>query len=90
MNTPSRIRRAPGAEGRKALARLVVARRGELGMTQEEVAAKAGISGRSLQNLEAARTWPQAAKLAAIARALGVDADYLRYLADGEPEKAAS
>jgi transcriptional regulator with XRE-family HTH domain len=76
--------------GREAVTRLVVSRRGELGLTQEALAIEAGVSHRTVQYLEAGETWPQPRTLAAIARALGLNADGLRELADCEPEAAAS
>ena len=91
MTTPTPITGAPGSEGRKAVARAVISRRGELGLTQEALALKAGVSHRALQYMEAAETWPQAKTLAAIAAALGVSADDLRALADEhEPAQAGS
>ena len=91
MTEPRRIPRTVGSDGRKAVARAVVSRRGELGLTQEALAAKAGVSHRMVQNLEAAETWPQAPKLAAIAAALGISADDLRDLAEGQqPTEAVS
>lgn len=73
--------REPAEDGRRAVARVVLARRGELGLTQAELAGRAGVAGRTVQYLEAGKTWPQARILAAIARALDLDADELRSIA---------
>lgn len=54
-------------------AELVRQRRAEMGMTQLQLAEKAGVSPRSVQNLEARTTKPQPNKLRAILRAVGVD-----------------
>lgn len=79
--TQPRTTGAPGTDGRKAVARRVIALRGELGLTQEGLAAQAGVSYRAIQYLEAGETWPQPVTLAAIARVLKVTADELRDLA---------
>jgi len=70
--------------GTGELAAAVIIRRGELGLTQDALAAKAGVSVRTIRSLEAGRTWPQARSLAAIARVLGLDVSV------SEPAKAAS
>src|SRR5215469_812372 len=46
------------------------ARRGELGLTQEQVAAAARVHTRTVQNLESHR-WPNPATLARLERAVG-------------------
>jgi transcriptional regulator with XRE-family HTH domain len=76
--------------GREAVTRLVVSRRGELGLTQEALAVAAGVSHRTVQNLEAGGTWPQPKTLAGIARALGLSADELREVADDGRVEVAS
>lgn len=89
MNQPTPITGAPGSEGRRAVARAVASRRGELRLTQKGLATRAGVAERTVQYLEDGERWPQARILAAIAGALGLSADELRALAD-EPAKAAS
>ena len=71
------------------LARRVVYLRCELGLTQAALAVKAGVAGRTVQNIEAGRR-PTPLILAAVARALEVDAAELQHIADGEFAKAAS
>ena len=72
------------------LAATVVARRADLGLTQAELALKAGIAHRTVQNVEAGRV-PMPVKLAAIARALELDAaDLWRIAGLGTPARAAS
>ena len=88
MTQPREATRTPGSEGRRAVASRVIDLRGELGLTQEGLAAKAGVSHRTIQNLEAGETWPQPVTLAAIARALEITAQDLRELAAAAPVQA--
>ena len=63
--------------GARTLAAVVVDRRSDLGMTQAELALKAGVGERTIQNVEAGKR-PQPLTLAAIARALGMETAELR------------
>jgi transcriptional regulator with XRE-family HTH domain len=82
----------PTDEGRRAAGRAVLARRGELGLTQAQLAGMADVDIKTVYALEAGGRWPIARNLAAIARALGISADDLRDLAEegSEPAQAAS
>lgn len=53
---------------------IVRARRGDLGLTQKQVAEQAGVNVDTLSDLETGARWPRAANLASIARVLGLDA----------------
>jgi len=64
-----------------SLAVVIVRRRDELGMTQAELAEKAGVAHRTVQNVEYGKK-PIAAVVAALARALEMDEDALRLLAE--------
>ena len=59
------------ASGRQRAARAVAARRGDLGMTQQELADKAGIDVKTVGSLEGRGRWPIARNRAGIERALG-------------------
>lgn len=76
--------------GRRAAARAVRARRGTLGLSQLEVARRAGVDVKTIYNLETGERWPIARTLAAISAVLGLSLEHLLAIADGEPEKAAS
>lgn len=52
---------------------VVRARRGALGLTQEEAARRAGVHSDTLRDLETGARWPWPKNLEAIARALGLD-----------------
>lgn len=54
--------------GQRAAVGAAVARRGELGLTQKELAAAAGVSERTIGMFEAGRSWPRADTLAQIER----------------------
>ena len=56
------------------------ARRGELDLTQEQVAAAAGVHTRTVQNLESHR-WPNPATLARLEKAVGWPPGEMRRLA---------
>ena len=58
--------------------------RGRLGLTQEELAVRAGVNTRTIQNLEAGRTVPTVAVVGKVARALGMDFDELWAALDHE------
>ena len=76
-------------EGIRAAGRVVLTRRGELGLTQQEVAARAGIDADTLGALENGKRWPWPRNVAAIARALDLDAAELQRVADGQPARAS-
>ena len=67
---------ATGEELRR-VGRAVAARRGELGMTQQELADAAGVDIKTVYNLESGTRWPIARTRAAISAALGWQADAL-------------
>jgi transcriptional regulator with XRE-family HTH domain len=73
--------------GARTLAAVVVDRRSDLGLTQAELALKANIDRRTVQNIEAGKR-PIPLTLAAIARALGMETAELRRIADSEPADA--
>ena len=58
---------------RKVLRARARDRRKELGLTQKQMAERAGISVRAYQNFENAKGWPQPTNLEAILGATGVD-----------------
>jgi len=72
----------------RTLATVVVDRRSDLGLTQAELAIKAGVVERTVQNIEAGKR-PQPLTLAAIARALGMETAELRRIADSETARAS-
>jgi transcriptional regulator with XRE-family HTH domain len=72
----------------RTLATVVVDRRSDLGLTQAELALKANVGERTVQNIEAGRR-PQPLTLAAIARALGMETAELRRIADSETARAS-
>jgi transcriptional regulator with XRE-family HTH domain len=65
----------------RALGQAVAARRGELGMTQQQLADTAGVDLKTVYNLESGSRWPIAKNRAAIAAALGWVASALTELA---------
>jgi transcriptional regulator with XRE-family HTH domain len=56
------------ADGQRAAIRVARARRGELGLTQKELARAAGVTVRTVEMFETFRTWPRADTLAQIER----------------------
>ena len=62
----------------------VASRRGELRMTQQDLADKAGIDLKTVYNLESGTRWPIAKNRAAIAAALGWEPDALSALVSGD------
>jgi transcriptional regulator with XRE-family HTH domain len=71
--------------GRERAARAVVARRGKLGMTQQELAGMAGVDLKTIGNLESRGRWPIARTRARIESALGwPDGEMERLAAQGE------
>ena len=81
---------SPTEEALRAAGRKVRTRRGELGLTQEEAAARAGVDADTLGFLENGKRWPWPKNVAAIARALDLDAAELQRIADGEPAEAGT
>lgn len=54
--------------GQRAAVRKAKARRGELGLTQRQLATKAGVHYRTVQDFERERIWPRSVTLAQIER----------------------
>lgn len=69
--------------GRRAAIRAAISRRGELGLTQEQLADRAGVSPRTIGMFETGQSWPRARQLGQIER-LGLNwpVGHLRELAD--------
>jgi transcriptional regulator with XRE-family HTH domain len=65
------------------LAGVVLQYRGERNLTQEQLAAEAGITTRYLQQLEAGKANPSYLKLVGLASALGVETSSLIAAAEG-------
>lgn len=61
----------------------MIARRGELSLTQRTLATKAGVDIKTIYNLESGERWPQAGTRAKIEKALGWVAGTLEALAEG-------
>ena len=80
----------PTEAGRQAAGRAAEARRGELGMTQIEVAARASVDMKTLRSLETGERWPIAKNLVAISAVLGFAPGHLREIADAQSEKAVA
>ena len=73
-------------DGRQRAARAVAARRGELKMTQQELARAAGVDLKTIGNLETRGGWPIARTRASIEQALGWPSGELdRIASSGEP-----
>ena len=74
--------------GRRRAAQAVAARRGELGLTQHQLAAKAGVDPKTVGNLEKRDRWPIAKNRAAIEKALLWPSGEMERIAskDGEPQ----
>ena len=81
---------SPTEDSRKAAGLLVLTRRGELGLTQQETARRAGVNVDTLSDMENGKSWPWPRNVAAIARVLGLDAAELQRIASGLPAQAAS
>jgi DNA-binding XRE family transcriptional regulator len=64
------------------IGRAVAARRGELGMTQQELAGTAHVDLKTIYNLESGTRWPIARTRVAISAALGWQGDALAALRD--------
>jgi transcriptional regulator with XRE-family HTH domain len=75
-----------GPLDRERVARYAVARRGALGLTQEQLAERAGVTVKTVYNLESGGRWPQARTRGAIEGALRWRAgDLVRIGEGGEP-----
>src|SRR6185437_10027978 len=86
---PHHGRVAKGEELRRA-GSAVAARRGELDMTQQDLADAAGVDLKTVYNLESGSRWPIARTRVAISRALGWGGDGLaRLVAAAEQETSA-
>lgn len=59
-----------GEVDRERVAKYAVARRGTLGLTQERLAERAGVTVKTVYNLESGERWPQARTRSAIEDAL--------------------
>ncbi|WP_158587939.1 helix-turn-helix transcriptional regulator [Actinomadura logoneensis] len=74
---------------RERVAKYVVARRGALGLTQEQLAERAGVTVKTVYNLEAGGRWPQARTRGAIEAALLWRPGDLARVGDGaEPDES--
>ncbi|WP_067482590.1 helix-turn-helix domain-containing protein [Actinomadura hibisca] len=79
-----------GELDRERVAKYVVARRGSLGLTQERLAERAGVTVKTIYNLETGERWPQARTRAAVEAALQWRAGDLVRVGEGrEPAGAA-
>jgi len=67
----------------RQVGRAVAARRGELGMTQQDLADEAGVDIKTVYNLESGGHWPIAKNRAALSVALHWEADALNVIAAG-------
>lgn len=73
-----------GLLDRERVAKYVVARRGALGLTQEQLAERAGVTVKTVYNLESGGRWPQARTRGAIEEALRWRAGDLVRIAEGQ------
>ncbi|MBA9004556.1 helix-turn-helix domain-containing protein [Thermomonospora cellulosilytica] len=69
---------------RERVAKFVVARRGALGLTQEQLAERAGVTVKTVYNLESGGRWPQARTRGAIEGALRWRPGDLVRIAEGQ------
>ncbi|MFD0688920.1 helix-turn-helix domain-containing protein [Actinomadura fibrosa] len=72
-----------GELDRERVAKYVVARRGSLGLTQEQLSERAGVTVKTIYNLEAGERWPQARTRSAIESALQWRPGDLRRIGEG-------
>jgi transcriptional regulator with XRE-family HTH domain len=80
-----------GELDRERVAKYVVARRGSMGLTQEQLAERAGVTVKTIYNLEAGERWPQARTRSAIEAALDWRPGDLVRIGEGlEPAPSAS
>ncbi|MBW8482232.1 helix-turn-helix domain-containing protein [Actinomadura parmotrematis] len=78
-----------GELDRERVAKYVVARRGALGLTQERLAERAGVTVKTVYNLEGGGRWPQARTRSALEAALDWEPGDLGRIAEGgEPAGA--
>lgn len=73
---------------RQRAARAVTARRGQLGLTQQELADAAGVDIKTIGNLESRGRWPIARTRARIENALGWQAGEMQRISETAPEPA--
>ncbi|WP_131736450.1 helix-turn-helix transcriptional regulator [Actinomadura roseirufa] len=66
------------------VARYVSARRGDLGLTQEQLAERASVDRKTIYNLESGERWPQAGTRSRVERALGWYPGDLVRLSEGQ------
>lgn len=67
-------------DARKAAGRLIRVQRGELGLTQQEVAERAGVNIDTVSDMERGMVRPRTGTVAAVARVLGLDTAELHKL----------
>ncbi|GAA3957578.1 hypothetical protein GCM10023085_45090 [Actinomadura viridis] len=67
----------------KRVARFVIAQRGNLGLSQSELAERAGVDSKTIWNLESAQRWPISRNRVKIEKALGVEPDSLAMVSRG-------
>jgi transcriptional regulator with XRE-family HTH domain len=73
-------------QDRARVARYVIARRGEVGLTQQGLAGRAGVDIKTIYNLESGERWPQAKTRGALEAALSwYPGDLQRIAEGGEP-----
>ena len=72
---------------RQRAARAVAARRGELDMTQQELASAANVDLKTIGSLERRGTWPIARNRARIERALGWQPGQMNRIADEDEDQ---
>lgn len=68
----------------RLVSRAVAARRGKLGMTQQDLADAAGVDLKTVYNLESGTRWPIARNRVAVSAALGWEGDGLAALRAGD------
>lgn len=68
---------------RRRVASYVVSRRGALGLSQDDLATKAGVDAKTIYNLESGERWPWATTRSKIEAALGIAEGDLERIADG-------
>lgn len=82
--------RMAGELDRERVAKYVVARRGSLGLTQEQLAERAGVTVKTIYNIEAGERWPQARTRSVIEHALEWGSGDLVRIAEGAEPTAAN
>jgi transcriptional regulator with XRE-family HTH domain len=76
----------PFMDGKRRAARAVAARRGELGLTQQELAGAAGVDSKTIYNLESRGRWPIARTRASIEKALDWPVGEMERIAETEAD----